>query len=383
MTYNNSEKLDKALPAYQHDRTTIIIPCYNEANRLHLEAFLKFARKNPRISFVFVDDGSKDLTISLLCGAMAALPKQVDVLMMARNAGKAEAVRHGLKFAAKRGDKYVAFLDADLATPLNAINDFISVADRLENIDVVFGSRAGGLGRRVYRDLHRKVISLVCASMGRLATGLALKDTQCGAKLFRNTPHLRTCLEAPFTAGWLFDVELFLRISNPDRQERKNFFEYPVLEWTEIPGSNIKFSDVIKGGLKMTSLIMNQWKIRAQFQDKRKIHTSVSKQILRSGETLSVQSIKAMEAIISEDKEIITLDFSEVKTLGPSVFTTLTEVCENLRNKGKEPYIHLPDNADILSAARRSSFTALFDCTIQNTKPTHFKNNHRFSVVEA
>lgn len=383
MTYNNSEKLDKALPAYQHDRTTIIVPCYNEANRLHLEAFLNFARRNPRISFVFVDDGSKDLTISLLCGAMAALPTQVDVLMMARNAGKAEAVRHGLKFAAKRGDKYVAFLDADLATPLNAINDFISVADRLENIDVVFGSRAGGLGRRVYRDMHRKVISLVCASMGRLATGLALKDTQCGAKLFRNTPHLKTCLEAPFTAGWLFDVELFLRISNPDRQERRNFFEYPVLEWTEIPGSNIKFSDVIKGGLKMTSLIMNQWKIRAQFQDKRKIHTSVSKQILRSGETLSVQSIKAMEAIISEDKEIITLDFSEVKTLGPSVFTTLTEVCENLRNKGKEPYIHLPDNADILSAARRSSLTALFDCTIQNSKPTHFKNNHRFSVVEA
>jgi len=383
MTYNNSEKLDTALPAYQHDRTTIIIPCYNEANRLHLEAFLNFARKNPKISFVFVDDGSKDLTISLLCGAMAALPKQVDVLMMARNAGKAEAVRHGLKFAAKRGDKYVAFLDADLATPLNAINDFISVAERLDNIDVVFGSRAGGLGRRVYRDLHRKVISLVCASMGRLATGLALKDTQCGAKLFRNTPHLKTCLEAPFTAGWLFDVELFLRISNPNKQERKNFFEYPVLEWTEIPGSNIKSSDVIKGGLKMTSLIMNQWKIRARFQDKRKIYTSVSKQTLRSGESLSVQSIEAMEAIISEDKEIITLDFSEVKTLGPSVFTTLTEVCERLRNKGKEPYIHLPNNKDILSAARRSSLTALFDCTIQNTKPTHFKNNNRFSVVEA
>jgi len=140
--------------------------------------FLNFARKNPKVSFVFIDDGSKDLTINLLCGAMAALPDQVDVLMMSRNAGKAEAVRHGLKFAAKRGDRYVAFLDADLATPLNAINDFISVADRLDNIDVVFGSRAGGLGRRVYRDMHRKMISLVCATMGRMATGLALKDTQ-------------------------------------------------------------------------------------------------------------------------------------------------------------------------------------------------------------
>jgi len=383
MTNTNTKRFDVPSSIYKHDRTTIIIPCYNEANRLHLEVFLNFARKNPKISFVFVDDGSKDLTISLLCGAMAALPKQVDVLMMARNAGKAEAVRHGLKFAAQRGDKYIAFLDADLATPLNAINDFISVADRLDNIDVVFGSRAGGLGRRVYRDLHRKMISLVCASMGRLATGLALKDTQCGAKLFRNTPHLKACLEAPFTAGWLFDVELFLRISNPDRQERKNFFEYPVLEWTEIPGSNIKFSDVIKGGLKMTSLIFNQWKIRAKFQDKRKPQSAISGQFLRSGENLSVHSIKSMEAIICEDKDSITLDFSGVKTLGPSVFTTLTEVCEKLRNEGKKTYIHLPDDEVILSAAHRSSFTALFDCTVQNSKPKHFKNNHRFSLVEA
>ena len=132
----------------------------------------------------------------------------------------------------------------------------------------------------------------------------------------------------------------------------------------------------------MTSLILNQWKIRAQFQDKRKPHNARSNQFLRSGENLSVHSIKSMEAIICDDKEAITLDFSDVKTLGPSVFTTLTEVCEKLRNDGKETYIHLPDDEDILSAAHRSSFTALFDCTVQNTKPKHFKNNHRFSLVE-
>ena len=383
MTKLDTEYVKAPSSDYKHDRTTIVIPCYNEANRLHLEMFLNFARKHPNISFVFIDDGSKDLTINLLCGAMAALPMQIDVLMMKRNAGKAEAVRHGLKYAAKRGDKYVAFLDADLATPLNAINDFISVADRLENIDVVFGSRAGGLGRRVYRDLHRKMISLVCATMGRLATGMALKDTQCGAKLFRNTPHLRTCLDSPFTAGWLFDVELFLRISNPDRKKRKNFFEYPVLEWTEIPGSNIKFSDVIKGGVKMASLIFSQWKIRGQFIEKRKAVTPLDTQYLRSGEHLSVQSLKSMELIISENRNHVTLDFSNVKALGPSVFTTLTEVCENLRNLGKKTHIYLPDDANILSAAHRSSLTALFDCTVQSTNPDRFHKNSRFSLVEA
>ena len=383
MTYTAQTPFNLHAAAYSYERTTIIIPCYNEADRLHLEVFLNFARQHPNISFVFVDDGSKDLTINLLCGAMAALPMQIDVLMMVRNAGKAEAVRHGLKFAAKRGDKYIGFLDADLATPLNAINDFISVVERLDNIDVVFGSRSGGLGRRVYRDLHRKLISLVCATMGRMATGLALKDTQCGAKLFRNTPQLRTCLDAPFTAGWLFDVELFLRISNPEKRSRKNFFEYPVLEWTEIPGSNIKFSDVIKGGVSMTSLILNQWKIRAKFQNRRKQIAENARQTLRSGESFTIQSLKAMESLVDDRKDFITLDFSQVTSLGPSVFTALVESCENLRLQGKEPYIYLPDNADILSAARRSSLTALFDCTVQNSKPQAFQGNSRLSLVEA
>jgi len=383
MTYDAPKQQDADTSTFIKDRTTIIIPCYNEANRLHLEAFLNFARSHPKISFVFVDDGSKDLTINLLCGAMAALPKQIDVLIMSRNAGKAEAVRHGLKFAANRGDKYIAFLDADLATPLNAINDFISVADRLDNIDVVFGSRAGGLGRKVYRELHRKMISLVCASMGRLATGLALKDTQCGAKLFRNTPHLRNCLDAPFSAGWLFDVELFLRISNPDKQNRKNFFEYPVLEWTEIAGSNIKFSDVIKGGISMISLILNQWKIRARFQEKRKPYQYIATQTLHAGERLTTQSLREMEAIIADNKQNVILDFSKVKSLGPSVFTTLTQICETLQNKGKLLSIQLPDNETVVSAAKRSSFTALYDCTIKNNIPEAFKDNSHMSLVEA
>ncbi len=379
----SGKDLTVSRPSWTQDRTTIVIPCYNEADRLHLEMFLNFARMNPKIAFVFVDDGSKDPTLNLLCGAMAALPEQVDVLTMARNAGKAEAVRHGMRFAAERGDKYVAFLDADLATPLNAINDFISVADRLDDIDVVFGSRAGGLGRRVHRDLHRKMISLVCASMGRLATGLALKDTQCGAKLFRNTEHLNTCLNEPFTAGWLFDVELFLRISNPSKHDRKNFFEYPVLEWTEIPGSNIKLSDVVKGGLKMTLLIFGQWQIRSRFQNRRAAPEPTRTQNLRSGHVLKVRCIRSIESIVADDTRHITLDFANTETLGPSVFTTLGEVCESLQTRGKKVSIYLPDDPEILSAARRSSLTALFDCMIKPRLPHQLATNKRFTVSEA
>jgi len=89
-----------------------------------------------------------------------------------------------------------------------------------------------------------------------------------------------------------------------------------------------------------------------------------------------------MASLISEDKDKIILDFSKVQTMGPSVFTTLTEVCETLRLSGKEPVIYLPDNREILSAAHKSSFTALFNCTVQNAVPKHVKNTNYFAVVE-
>ena len=208
------------LQVWEPEKIAIVIPCYNEAQRLPLEPFIDFARRNDDVRLIFVDDGSKDQTISLLCGAVAALPEKVDALMMKKNGGKAEAVREGLKFAVSRGHKYIAFLDADLATPIDAVLDFASVADRMDDIDVVFGSRKGGLGHRVYREFHRKIISRICSTLGRMATGLPIYDTQCGAKLFRNTPQLSRSLEKPFSAGWLFDVELFLRISNPDRKNK-------------------------------------------------------------------------------------------------------------------------------------------------------------------
>ena len=133
----------------------------------------------------------------------------------------------------------------------------------------------------------------------------------------------------------------------------------------------------------MSTLILNQWKIRAQFQNRRQQIAANARQILRSGDSLTLQSLKAMESLVDDKKDFVTLDFSKVTSLGPSVFTALIEICENFRLQGKEPYIYLPDNDDILSAARRSSLTALFDCTVQNSKPKVFQGNSRLSLVEA
>ena len=367
---------------WEPEKIAIVIPCYNEAQRLSLDAFIEFVKPTTGIRLIFVDDGSKDQTISLLCGVAAALPEKVDAVMMKKNGGKAEAVRQGLQFAVSRGHKYVAFLDADLATPIDAIVDFASVADRMPEIDVVFGSRKGGLGHRVYREFHRKIISRVCATLGRMATGLPIHDTQCGAKLFRNTPALKRSLDAPFTAGWLFDVELFLRISNPNRRERNNFFEYPVIEWTEIPGSKIRSADIIKSGVKMLGLIARQWYIRKKYSKDLTLNTEKKWQNLKAGNHLSYKSLAGLTDCIDQKPDGVKLDLSSTKTLEPSIFTALMQSCDALYSQGKQVKIILPDNEPIVEAARNTGLVAIANCVRSIAIPENIAANNHFDLVE-
>src|SRR5215510_14801881 len=46
--------------------TIIVVPCYNEARRLDTRAFTEFRPIGRRVEFLFVNDGSRDETLSLL-----------------------------------------------------------------------------------------------------------------------------------------------------------------------------------------------------------------------------------------------------------------------------------------------------------------------------
>lgn len=236
------------------DRAAIVVPCYNEEKRLDVSAFSDFLVRVPEIRFVFVNDGSRDATLAVLEVLHAAHPDRVEVLSLSRNSGKAEAVRQGLAYAAASDVDYVGYWDADLATPLEAIEDFLMIARRYGQTEVVYGARLQLLGHRVSRTLSRRIISRICARMARIAVGLPIGDTQCGAKLMRNSPRLRQAVAQPFSAGWLFDVELFSRIAATAGSDHA-FYEYPLPEWTEVPGSKVTGRAIRRAGLAMLRLI--------------------------------------------------------------------------------------------------------------------------------
>ena len=104
---------------------SLVIPCFNEAERLSKADFLDALAKWPWVSFCFVDDGSTDSTAEKIAH-LERLSPSVQALYLPKNMGKAEAVRAGVRYLCHNAcADYVGFWDADLATPLDEIPLFM------------------------------------------------------------------------------------------------------------------------------------------------------------------------------------------------------------------------------------------------------------------
>src|SRR5262249_17658 len=108
-------------------KTTIVVPCHDEARRLNVAAFCRFAARSTGVRLLLVNDGSRDETLAVLNQIAVENPARVEVLDLGRNFGKAEAVRRGVLEAARERLDFLGFWDADLATPLSVIDKFIDV----------------------------------------------------------------------------------------------------------------------------------------------------------------------------------------------------------------------------------------------------------------
>jgi dolichyl-phosphate beta-glucosyltransferase len=227
----------------------VVVPCYNEAARLRLPAFRASLAQEPALSYVLVNDGSTDGTRAMLDGFAAEDPARVRVVHLERNAGKAEAVRRGVLHAGELGARLIGYWDADLATPLTAIPQFVAVlAD--PGIMLVLGSRVQLLGRRIRRTPSRHYIGRVFATAASALLGLAVYDTQCGAKLLRATPDMLALFARPFQLRWCFDVELLARVQGLEARGvidvERQCVELPLQSWEDASGSKLGLRQVPK-----------------------------------------------------------------------------------------------------------------------------------------
>ncbi len=157
---------------------SIVVPVYNEA--ANLESL--WARLKPVLNgmqrpweAVFVDDGSRDESLGILCGIAAAEEGRVCVVELARNFGQHSAILAG--FQQSRGD-IVVTLDADLQNPPEEIPRLIAAID--DGNDVVGGWREDRHDRpfrRLASRLHNRLTSLI--------VGVPMHDYGCMLRAYR------------------------------------------------------------------------------------------------------------------------------------------------------------------------------------------------------
>jgi glycosyltransferase involved in cell wall biosynthesis len=229
----------------------LVVPCFNEEHRLDPTAFLSFAAARRSVRLLFVDDGSTDRTPAIVDGIKAGAPDSVDVVRLPSNQGKAAAVREGILTALRLQPGLVGFWDADLSTPLAAVDDFLALADKRPDVDIVLGSRVMLMGRDIRREGWRHYIGRVFATGVSLSLDLPVYDTQCGAKVFRANDATAAVFAAPFHSPWIFDVEVLARYlalpvapGEPARPDR--IYELAVAVWYHVRGSKLRWTDFVR-----------------------------------------------------------------------------------------------------------------------------------------
>ena len=236
-------------------KTLIVIPCYNEAARLPVDAFVEFARGCADVSFIFVNDGSADNTLDILYDLQNRAGDRFGVLSLPLNRGKAEAVRAGIMHGiSSHSPDYIGFWDADLATPLDEMAGFIKMLGR--GFDMVTGCRLLRLGAGVKRTSRRHYLGRVFATAaGSLVLRIPVYDTQCGAKLYR-ADIVPALFGEPFVTRWLFDVEILARyICRYGAQAAAvRIYELPLNAWQDVRGSQVRAGDFIRAPLDLLKI---------------------------------------------------------------------------------------------------------------------------------
>ncbi len=234
----------------QQPNIALVIPCYNEERRLRTDAFIDELSKNPNLTFLFVNDGSKDNTLGVIKKICASNPTRALCLSLDKNSGKGEAVRRGMLYLSEKGlYNIIGFWDADLAVPLLEILELAGVFRQNSNVRVVIGSRVHLAGRLIEHVNIRHYAGRLFATIMCWSFHFKIYDTQCGAKLF-DSKVLLNVLHEPFHSKWIFDVELIIRIYNlPFLKGHNNWlskeswlYESPVREWRNVAGTKRSFS---------------------------------------------------------------------------------------------------------------------------------------------
>jgi glycosyltransferase involved in cell wall biosynthesis len=190
-------------------KLSIIIPAYNEEKVIkktlsdYYRYFSKIYKNNFEI--IVIPNNCSDKTPDIVKN-FSKNRKQIKYKIFHQKIGKGGALIKGFKIA--QGD-LIGFVDADNATKPDAFYDLIK---KIGKYDGILASR-WIKDAKILTPQHwtRKFASRCFNLLIRLFFQIKLRDTQCGAKLFKKEP-LKKILPKLGITQWAFDIDLLYHL---------------------------------------------------------------------------------------------------------------------------------------------------------------------------
>ena len=229
---------------------SIVIPAYNEEERIaaSLERVADYIGDRGYSSeVILVDDGSTDRTLEVGTSTLRGkVPFRI--LHNVENEGKGSAIRKGMLAA---GGEYVLFMDADMSTPIEQLDQLLP--HFLEGYDIVIGSRKiPGARIDLPQPKYREIMGKTFSYLSRILAVRSIHDFTCGFKCFR-----KWCISEIFTHqrlnGWGYDTEILFIAA------RKGFSikEVPVI-WSDSVDSKVRlWRDVLRSAFDLIKIRFN------------------------------------------------------------------------------------------------------------------------------
>lgn len=184
----------------QQLRCCVLVPTYNNAGTLKrvLDGILKRTA-----NIIVVNDGSTDSTHHIL-----KTYRQIHCIDLPKNKGKGNALKEGFAEATAQGYEYVITIDSDGQHYPEDLSVFLNELQKEKNQNVLYiGSR-----NMAQSDVPGK------SSFGNrfsnfwfwFETGIWLKDTQCGFRLYPLKPLKKVKL---FTPKFELEIEVIVRLA--------------------------------------------------------------------------------------------------------------------------------------------------------------------------
>ncbi|MGD1045880.1 MAG: polyprenol monophosphomannose synthase [Bacteroidota bacterium] len=180
----------------------IIIPTYNEADNVS-KIIPEVLAQDEGFNVLIVDDNSPDGTAKLV-KEMQRTDSRIHLIERPNKLGLGTAYVAGFKYALSHGFDFVFEMDADFSHDPKML---IILLAKIEECDLVIGSRYISGVNVVNWPLRRLILSYSANLYTRIITGLPVKDATAGFKCYRRAVLESFDLDSIKSNGYSFQIE--------------------------------------------------------------------------------------------------------------------------------------------------------------------------------